>query len=59
MKKAVKMKIDMEREFFKAAKNVETYSEAKKQFMARINEISEEWINKKSRLGILGLKENE
>lgn len=48
--------IDLEREFFKAAKDLETYDEVKEQFLAKIKQISEQWINDKFRLGILGLK---
>jgi len=49
-------KLDLEKEFFKTAKNIETYDEAKKQFLARIKQISEKWMDDKFRLGILGLK---
>ncbi len=48
--------VDLEREFFKAAKDIDTYSKARKQFMKRIKEISDKWIDDKFRLGILGLK---
>jgi hypothetical protein len=48
--------IDLEREFFKAVKDIDTYSKAKKQFMAKIKEISESWIDRKFCLGVLGLK---
>ena len=48
--------IDLEHEFFKAAKNLATHAEAKQQFLARIRQISEEWIEDKFRLGISGLK---
>ncbi len=50
------LKIDLEREFFRAAKDVGTYSKAKKQFMARIKQISEMWIDDKLRTGVLGLR---
>lgn len=50
------LKIDLEREFFKAAKNLETYDEVKEQFLIKIAQISEEWLDNKFRLGILGLK---
>lgn len=49
-------KIDLEREFFKTAKDIDTYSKAKKQFMKKIKQISESWIDNKFRLGVLGLK---
>ncbi len=52
-------KIDLEREFFKVAKNLETKEEAKQRFLQRIGELSQEWINDKFRLGILGLKSKE
>lgn len=48
--------IDLESEFFKAAKDLESYSKARKQFIKRIRQISKEWIDDKLRLGILGLK---
>lgn len=48
--------IDLEREFFRTAKNLETSAEAKQQFLAKIKEISEDWIDRKFRLGMLGLK---
>ena len=48
--------IDLEREFFKAVKDIDTYSKARKQFMKKIKQISEEWIDDKFRLGVLGLK---
>lgn len=49
-------KIDLEREFFRTAKNLETYAEARKQFLAKIKEISEDWIDRKFSLGVMGLK---
>ncbi len=53
------LKVDLEREFFKVAKNLETYEEVKKQFLERINEISDKWLDSKFRLGILGLKDKD
>ena len=50
------LKVDLEREFFKVAKNLETYDDIKQQFLARINELSEDWIDNKFRLGVLELK---
>lgn len=47
--------IDLEREFFKAAKEFGTYSTAKRQFMKQVKQISETWIDDKFRLGVLGL----
>jgi len=49
-------KIDLEREFFKAAKDLDTYRSAKKVFLSRVNQISEKWIDNKFRLRILGLR---
>lgn len=48
--------IDLEREFFRAAKDINTYLEARKNFLGRVKEISESWIDNKFRLGVLGLK---
>ena len=48
--------IDLEREFFKAVKDLETCKAAKEEFLSRINQISETWINNKFRMGVLGLK---
>jgi hypothetical protein len=52
-------KIDLEREFFRVAKNLETKEETKQQFLQRISELSNDWIDDKFRLGILGLKSKE
>ena len=49
-------KIDLEREFFKAVRDIATRKKAKEAFILRISQISEEWIDDKFRLGILGLK---
>ena len=48
--------IDLEREFFKVAKDLVTRKKVKREFVSRIKEISEEWIDNKFRLDILGLK---
>ncbi len=48
--------INLEREFFKIAKYLDNYSNTKNQFISKINKISEEWIDNKFRLGVLGLK---
>ncbi len=48
--------IDMEREFFKAAKDIDTYSKAKKQFLAKIKGISDKWIDRKFSIGVMGLE---
>lgn len=49
-------KIDLERTFFKVAKDLETYEEVKEEFIKHINEFSEKWLDDKFRLGVLGLK---
>ncbi len=49
-------KIDLEREFFRTAKNLETYKEVRKRFLAKIRELSEGWIDRKFSLGVMGLK---
>lgn len=48
--------INLEREFFKLAKDMESKKEVKKQFLNQINNMSEEWINNKFRFRINGLK---
>ena len=48
--------INLEKEFFHIAKDLETKEEVKKQFLEKINRMSEEWINNKFRLKIYGLK---
>lgn len=48
--------INLEREFFRIAKDLETKEEVRKQFLNKINEMSEEWINNKFRFKIYGLK---
>ena len=48
--------INLEREFFRIAKDLESKREVKKQFLNQINNMSEEWINNKFRLRINGLK---
>ena len=50
--------IDLEREFFKVAKDLATKGETRVHFMIKINKLAEEWIDDKLRLGIAGL-ENE
>ena len=49
--------IDLEREFFKVARDIDKYKDAKEQLLKRVTAISEEWLDNKFRLGILGLKE--
>ena len=49
--------INFEREFFKIAKDLETKSEAKQEFMARISYLAEDWIDSKLRWDIAGLKD--
>lgn len=49
-------KIDLEREFFKSAQGLETYDEVRDAFLVNITKKSEQWINNKFRLDILGLK---
>jgi hypothetical protein len=51
--------IDFEREFFNIAKNLESKSEVRSVFLARINELAEDWINDKLRWDIAGLKDEE
>jgi hypothetical protein len=48
--------INLEREFFKVAKDLESKSEVKRQFLNQINNLSEDWINNKFRFRINGLK---
>ena len=48
--------INLEREFFRIAKDLETKEEVRKQFLEKINNMSEEWINNKFRFRINGLK---
>ncbi len=50
------LKIDLEREFFKVARDLSKEKQIKKQFLKRVNSLSEDWIENKFRLGILGLK---
>jgi len=47
----------LERKFFKAANDLDTYAAAKEAFLLRINQISEKWIDNKFRLRILGLED--
>ncbi|MBU2561629.1 MAG: hypothetical protein KKD17_04980 [Nanoarchaeota archaeon] len=49
--------IDLEREFFKAAKDLEKKSQVKQEFLVRVNKISEDWINDELRWDIAGLKD--
>jgi hypothetical protein len=49
--------VDFEREFFKVARDLETKDEARQEFLKRISELSEEWIDDKLRLRIAGLKD--
>ena len=49
-------RLDMEREFFKAVKDCESYDEAREQFMTRMKNISENWIDIKLMMNIKGLK---
>ena len=51
--------IDFEREFFKVAKGLETKSVVKKVFVARIRQMSEDWIEDKLRRNILGLEDED
>ncbi len=48
--------INLEREFFLIAKDIESKKEVKKQFLNQINNMSEDWINNKFRFRINGLK---
>ena len=48
--------INLEREFFKVARDLETKEEVKREFLNKINNMSEEWINDKFRFKIYGLK---
>jgi hypothetical protein len=50
------LKIDLEREFFRVAKTLETKHAVRQEFLARINELSEDWIDNKLRWDIAGLK---
>ena len=52
-------KIDLEREFFKAAKDVETYKEVKVKLSKRMIEILEDFMEYKQRQDILGLQEKK
>lgn len=49
--------IDLEREFFKIAKNLNKYKYAREQLLKRVVDISGKWLDNKFRLGVLGLKE--
>ena len=51
------LNIDLECEFFKAAKELEKKSEVKQEFMVRIHKISDKWIDNKLRWDIAGLKD--
>ncbi|MBU2561634.1 MAG: hypothetical protein KKD17_05005 [Nanoarchaeota archaeon] len=51
------LKIDLEREFFKAARDLEKKSEVKREFMTRTQKLSEDWIDNKLRWDIACLKE--
>lgn len=48
--------INLEREFFYIAKNLETKQQVKQEFLKKINTLSEDWINNKFRFKIYGLK---
>ena len=48
--------INLEREFFRIAKDLDNYTDIKDNFLSRITQISKEWIDEKFRLGICGLK---
>ena len=48
--------IDLEREFYKVAKDLLKREEVKKEFVSRIKKLSEDWIDNKFRLDIAGLK---
>lgn len=48
--------IDLEREFFRIAKDLESKEQIKKEFLNKINEMSQDWINNKFRFKINGLK---
>ena len=48
--------INLEREFFRIAKDIESKKEVKKEFLNKINNMSEEWITNKFRFKIYGLK---
>ena len=50
-------KLDLEREFFRVARDADSCTNAKKRFMERIMQISGKWVDDKLRLGILGLEE--
>jgi len=49
--------IDFEREFFRIARNFEIKSDVRQAFLAKIKELSEDWINDKLRWDIAGLKD--
>lgn len=49
--------LNLEREFFKVAKDLEKKSEVKPLFMKKITEHSEEWIDDKLRLNFIGLED--
>lgn len=51
------LKLDLEREFYQAAKNLETKSEVREEFVKRVQGLAEDWIDNKLRFVILGLKE--
>jgi len=51
------LNIDLEREFFKAAKDLEKKVEVRQEFLVRVNKISEDWIDNKLRWDIAGLKD--
>ncbi len=48
--------LDLERHFFKVAKNLETRKEVKETFIKEVTEASEKWIDNKLRFRIMGLK---
>lgn len=47
--------IDLEREFFRIAKDLDSCNDVRGNFLNRIKQISEQWIDNKFRLGVLGL----
>lgn len=48
--------INLEKEFFRITKDLESKREAKQEFLKRINNLSEDWINNKFRFKIGGLQ---
>ncbi len=52
-------KIDLEREFFNTAKDLLTKKQVKEHFMKKVNQMSEEWIDNKFRMGFFGLKDDK